>query len=407
MNMNLDNKYTIETAKKIVNNYKICNNCLGRLFKKLDNNIKNNRIGIKLRKLCNNNDEIDNIDCFLCSGLTNEINKFEILTLNSLNKYEFDTFLIGSIIDEDIINKEKKLIDEYNLKHFESIRNELNREIGMILEKKLLKNVNFNNPTIMAIIDTQFDFVNLQIKSLYIYGRYKKYERGIPQTKWFCRICKGIGCKSCNYKGKLYEDSIEELISKEVLKISEGEDESFHGAGREDIDVKMLGNGRPFIIEVKNPKKRKINLINLKNQINKNNEKIKVTKLKFSNKKEIIKIKEMKYKKIYRVKIISDLNFDMEKLKKAASSLRGKIIQQFTPTRVARRRANMIRDRKIYNIDIESINKNEATLKIETQSGTYIKELINGDDGKTKPSISELIGIPCKVKELDVISIKE
>jgi len=406
MNTSLESKNTISTAKEIVNNYKICNNCLGRLFKKLDNDIKNDKIGIKLRKFCNNNDEIDKKDCFLCSGLTNEINKFATLTINSLKKYEFDNFLVGSIIDEDIINKEKKLIDEYKLKHFESIRNELNREIGIILEKKLLRNVNFNDPTIMVIIDTQFDIVNLQVKSLYIYGRYKKFERGIPQTKGFCRICKGIGCKSCNYKGKLYEDSIEELISKELLRLSGGEDISFHGAGREDIDVKMLGNGRPFIIEVKNPKNRKINLNILKNQVN-NNDKIQVSRLKFSDKNEIIKIKEMKYKKIYRVKIISDINFDMEKLKKAASSLRGKIIQQFTPTRVARRRANMIRDRKIYNIDIESINKNEATLKIETQSGTYIKELINGDDGKTKPSISELIGIPCNVKELDVISIKE
>ena len=28
-----------------------------------------------------------------------------------------------------------------------------------------------------------------------------------------------------------------------------------HAAGREDIDVRMLGDGRPFIIEFENPKK--------------------------------------------------------------------------------------------------------------------------------------------------------
>ena len=67
----------------------------------------------------------------------------------------------------------------------------------------------------------------------------------------------------------------------------------------------------------------------------------------------------------------------------------------------------MIRDRKIYNIDIESIHKKEADLIIETQSGTYIKELITGDNGKTKPNISELIGNHCTVKKLDVIKIKE
>ena len=57
--------------------------------------------------------------------------------------------------------------------------------------------------------------------------------------------------------------------------------------------------------------------------------------------------------------------------------------------------------------NIESIHKKEADLIIETQSGTYIKELITGDNGKTKPNISELIENHCTVKKLDVIKIKE
>ena len=46
-----------------------------------------------------------------------------------------------------------------------------------------------------------------------------------------------------------------------------------------------------------------------------------------------------------------------------------------------------------------------ARLKIETESGTYVKELVSGDKGKTRPNISEMIGIPCNVKELDVIEV--
>jgi len=45
-------------------------------------------------------------------------------------------------------------------------------------------------------------------------------------------------------------------------------------------------------------------------------------------------------------------------------------------------------------------------LTMEVQSGTYIKELISGDDGRTRPSISEMIEVPCKVTELDVMEIK-
>ena len=52
------------------------------------------------------------------------------------------------------------------------------------------------------------------------------------------------------------EISVEELIAKIALKYTKSDDESFHGCGREDIDALMLGRGRPFVLELKNPKKR-------------------------------------------------------------------------------------------------------------------------------------------------------
>ena len=66
----------------------------------------------------------------------------------------------------------------------------------------------------------------------------------------------------------------------------------------------------------------------------------------------------------------------------------------------------MLRERYIYNSSVDSIDGAIATLTLEAESGTYIKELISGDNGRTKPSISKLIGIPCTVTELDVIEIK-
>jgi tRNA pseudouridine synthase 10 len=87
-------------------------------------------------------------------------------------------------------------------------------------------------------------------------------------------------------------------------------------------------------------------------------------------------------------------------------TLRGTIIQQFTPTRVARRRANKIRARKIYDCSVIYVKQNRTEFKIETDSGTYIKELVTGDNGRTKPNISELIDQSCQVLTLDVIEIK-
>ena len=407
MIISLKNKKIVLKAKKILSNYKLCDHCLGRLFATIEHGITNDTRGQKLREYMVQYKKIKIKDCWLCSGLFEEIKHFSDLILDKLNNYEFETFLVGSKIDEEISKRELELLEFNDQEHSESIKAELNREIGKILEKVTNKKVDFENPTIMAIIDTSFDVVNLQIKPIYIYGRYNKYKRDIPQTRWFCRICNGKGCRKCDYTGKMYKTSVEELISKHILDKTGGEDESFHGCGREDIDVQMLGKGRPFVLEVKNPKIRNVNLVSLEENINKYNDGIiKVSNLHFSNKEEVTRIKSTNFKKQYRVVFKGRKTIDKEKLKKVVQTLQGKNIRQFTPSRVARRRANMVRDKKIYKLNIESIDNDIATLTIETQSGTYIKELISGDCGRTSPSISEIIGFPCRVIELDVIKVK-
>jgi tRNA pseudouridine synthase 10 len=205
----------------------------------------------------------------------------------------------------------------------------------------------------------------------------------------------------------LYDNSVEELIASNFLSTTKGTDESLHGCGREDIDVRMLGNGRPFVLEIKNPVKRILNLSKLEKEINdENKDFIEVNNFRYSNKEEVNRLKHAEFKKIYRIIFHGEKPINNEKLKKAVSSLRGKKISQFTPSRVAHRRANMIREKHIYNCKIEYLAGNMAILTVEAESGTYIKELISGDEGKTKPNISEMIENPCKVTELDVMEIK-
>jgi len=401
-----DNKI-LEIAEKTISTYHLCDSCLGRLFRQIQKETTNQQKGEIIRKKLKQTKKIEAKDCWLCEGLTEEIDHFVDLISDALQKYEFNTFLIGTKIDEDIVDREKELQGLIDSEDFEPIKMEINREVGKILEKKLGKTVDFVSPDITALVDTSFDVVRLQICSLFIYGRYKKLKRGIPQTKWPCRICRGKGCKSCNYTGKMYDTSVEELVSKKPMDLINGSDESFHGCGREDVDALMLGNGRPFVLEIKNPKKRTINISHLESEINSYvKDKIEINNLRLSDKKEIARIKNAEFNKIYRIVIEGEKIIKKEKLKEVAQILQGKTIKQLTPTRVAHRRANKVRERKIYKCELESVEGSIARLTIETQSGTYIKELVSGDDGRTTPNISEMLGTPCKVNELDVIEIK-
>ncbi|GJN26744.1 hypothetical protein PR202_gb14702 [Eleusine coracana subsp. coracana] len=51
---------------------------------------------------------------------------------------------------------------------------------------------------------------------------------------------------------RMGDASVEEIIGEAVRAICRGDSCKFHAAGREDIDVRMLGSGRPFLIEVLN-----------------------------------------------------------------------------------------------------------------------------------------------------------
>jgi len=126
-------------------------------------------------------------------------------------------------------------------------------------------------PELMLLFDTLTLGVNADIRALFLYGRYRKLARGIPQTRWPCRACRGRdgGCESCNGTGQQYPHSIQSLVCEPMVDATNAASDSFHGMGREDIDVHCLGDGRPFVAELKSPLLRTIDLDKLTKKINK------------------------------------------------------------------------------------------------------------------------------------------
>ena len=176
--------------------------------------------------------------------------------------------------------------------------------------------------------------------------------------------------------------------------------------GREDIDAAMLGSGRPFVIELRMPKVRDINLEKIEKEINtNNNSRVKVTNLKFVDRSRVAELKNTVCDKTYRVDVSIQGEDSIESLKKGAQRLTGTVIEQRTPTRVSHRRADLVRPRLINSVDILSFEEDMAEITIRAQHGTYIRELVSGDDGRTVPSFSSLIDATCKVEVLDVLKL--
>lgn len=385
----------------------LCDHCLGRLVGRIGHGYSNDQRGQAIRESMGlRRTEIS--DCVLCKGLFNRLDEFATAVKDKLSEISYRTFAVGSRYDPAVIEREESIWSECGSEYAEPIKVEMNREIGKRVEKLTGVQVNTLAPDVTAIIDVNFLQIDLEISSLFIYGRYIKHDRTIPQTRWPCRRCKGKGCQRCGFTGKMYQESVEELVRKEFMLASGAEESAFHGMGREDIDARMLGTGRPFVLELKRPKSRDIDLSRLQKITNMANQgRIEISCLRMSSKEEVRRLKDAEPEKSYRVMIEFSGPVSSAKLLNAFGSLRQMPIEQRTPTRVSHRRADRIRKRFIKEIELESLNAGTAMVRLRASSGTYIKELIHGDDGRTRPSLAELLGMQVTVKRLDVIGVHD
>jgi tRNA pseudouridine synthase 10 len=94
-----------------------------------------------------------------------------------------------------------------------------------------------------------------------------------------------------------------------------------------------------------------------------------------------------------------------EDLRKLEETLTGASIKQQTPLRVLHRRADLIRERYIYKVKVKKVSLKRVLMEIRCQGGLYVKELVSGDEGRTIPNVSDLLGNRAKTLKLDVLKV--
>jgi tRNA pseudouridine synthase 10 len=437
----------LETAMNMLSRYPLCDHCLGRQFALLGYNIENkdrgnalklsltlqasasqsakDAEGVKrLKVLAVNGFSVEAQDtlrhlkkrvpkksvsktCFLCEGRFQLVDGLVQKALEAVSNYEFTTFLVGVELPVAVEEREDEFKAAFNVSYGESIRHEFGRLLGKRIAELSGKAAEYKKPDVAIIINPFAEQVRLQVNPLFVAGRYRKLVRDIPQSKWFCSSCRGRGCEKCGGTGKMYPESVEELVSTSLLEAAEGEKTSFHASGREDIDARMLGNGRPFVIEVSKPKKRFLDLKKLEAAVNAGAVgKVEVSGLCFTNKDVVRRLKKAESaQKEYRVLIDFENAVSDEGLRVLEEQLSGALIKQQTPLRVLHRRADLMREKYIYEVKVKKCSLKRAEMKIRCQGGLYVKELVSGDEGRTLPNVSELLGNRAKPLKLDVLNV--
>ena len=384
----------------------ICDRCLGRMFGKLSTGMTNDIRGSMIRDALKENgaDVPAPDECPLCDDVFDSLDIFAEAVAEKVVDVESDNFLVGCRVDPAMLKMEKDIIERHNLDRFESIKTELNREIGKVALPMIHRPGEFKNPQCVACVDVRFADVTLDLSPVFIKGRYTKLSREIPQTIWPCRMCHGKGCPRCNGTGKMYQTSVQEIIGDIALEMCQGNEHFFHGMGREDIDALCLGEGRPFVLEISQPKKRDIDLDELEMLANQS-DLAHYHGLQFTERAEVQRTKTATPSKTYRVTVKADSKVNKERVVEVALSFKNVHLNQRTPKRVEHRRADLVRDREILWVEAEVTGEDTFNLTLETESGTYVKEFVSGDDGRCTPSFSEALGVQCYVQTLDVIAI--
>jgi len=437
----------LEKAYELLSKQPLCDHCLGRQFALLgysmENNVRGSALKVSLTMQANDLAAQGNIDgvkrlkvlatngfsreaqetlkhlkkripkkdapkrCFLCEDRFELVDSLTENSLVALDGYEFTTFLVGIELPQKVEEKEDEFKAAFNIGYGESMRHEFGRLFGKAVGKRTGKETDYLKPDIVVVVNPFQEKVRVEVNPLFVAGRYRKLVRDIPQSKWFCSSCRGRGCEKCGGTGKMYPESVEELSSGPLLKATEGKETFFHASGREDIDARMLGSGRPFVLEVSKPKKRFVDLKQIEAEVNAGAVgKVEVSGLHFTTKDVVRRLKKGEgSQKEYRLLAEFEHEVSDERLRMLEETFSGAVIKQKTPIRVLHRRADLIREKYIYKLKVKKVSLKRALMEIRCQGGLYVKELVSGDEGRTIPNVSDLLGNPAKTLKLDVLNV--
>jgi len=314
---------------------------------------------------------------------------------------EFATFQTACRAPRDLKDAEESARESFRVE----ARVALLRRLEPLWPKRRLLGV--GHDVKVTLLPDSMKGVAVFVEPLFVAGRYRKLVRGMSQTVFHCRSCRGRreGCGDCGGTRRFVAEAVEDFVRPPIVESVGGLRSSFHGAGREDVDVRMLGDGRPFVVSVQWAKRRTIDADACARAVAELScGRVTAAGLRVVARADMSRITTERADKRYRVVARpTDGGAFPDDAEARLASLVGVEVRQRTPERVGRRRADLVRGRRILEATVESARADEITAEIRTEAGAYVKEIVSGDGGRTDPSFASALGVSCVCAELDVV----
>ena len=373
-----------DTVSKILKNYDLCEYCTGRIISKIVGKTSSKFLGKKyLKKL----GKSDHKTCYICKNIFDSL---EFVLSNIFEKsshFDFKTFHLGITLKPSFLERDDYLKSKFKIKGIENIKFGIAKELAKKISRRTNSKRITDDPDLFIQANFKDESCILRAKPMFVYGRYNKKIRKLPQKQGLCRSCNGIGCHNCDFKGIENLQSIEGKISNLFIKKFDCNQVKINWIGGEDQSSLVLGKGRPFFAKILNPKRR--------NRILRKTSDLEGVYLSELQKLSIQPKGSIPFKSEVSITIDTKKPISSNQLKKL------KILENAEIQDFSRDKRNT--KKRIYKVGYKKLGKTSFILDLFADGGISIKSLIQQSD--LVPNVSELLENQCECKKFDFKNI--
>ena len=323
------------------------------------------------------------------------------------NYYNFNTFLIGATLPAKLLEKEDRIRARLKIRGRENIKSQLTRNLRKMFSEMTKKQIDFLHPDLMINLQFQRDTgldIDIKMRPLIMLGRYIKNTRGMPQRSGSehnsgnelslqrqsftsVNLAPRLGSVICTSE----DSSIQSIISREILRLTKGEGLKFSWIGSEDENSLVSGSGRPFFVQIRNPKticldERRLNFprYGLSVNIEQFFGKLPEQPIQFIAKTRIVirASRQMGEEEFLRIKSLANSRVVFRNQKKKLKSS----------------------EKRIYSLDIVKKSKEIFELDIVADGGLAIKQFVEGREC-ISPNISTAANLQCECLLFDILDV--
>jgi len=325
--------------------------------------------------------------CYICKDVFDTLDSILFTIYEKIDRSDFKTFNLGLTLKNSYLERDDLLKSKFKIKGTANIKFSISNELAKKIIKKTKSKRIIEDPDIFLQVNFKDGSCTTRSKPIFVYGRYNKKIRNIPQKLKPCEKCNGLGCHNCNFTGLKNIESVEEKISSFLKEKFDSKHVQINWIGGEDQSSLVLGNGRPFFVKIINPNKR--------NRLLRKSSNLDTVSLSELRKLSVQPKGSVPFKSEVSITIHTKNLVSSSKLKKLSILKNTEIINH------SKNKKNT--PKRIYDIHYKKLGKTSFLLDLLVDGGIPIKSFVQ--NSALTPNISELLENQCSCKKLDFKNI--